>query len=81
MGFSADSFEPGLGLTKSKVPLPQEITSYLPKGVEITKIYCGAAFTLLRSKKGELYGMGINDLGQLGLETYMEDMQLAMLDR
>jgi alpha-tubulin suppressor-like RCC1 family protein len=63
LGFSADSFEPGVGLTKSKVPKPTEITEHLPPTAHITKIYCGAAFTLMQTKQGELYGCGINDLG------------------
>jgi len=63
------------------VILPVEITPYLPPNVKIVQVFCGAAFTLLKTKDGELYGCGINDLGQLGLDTYVEDMQLALLDR
>jgi alpha-tubulin suppressor-like RCC1 family protein len=63
LGFSADSFEPGVGLSKSKVLLPVEITPYLPPNVKIVQVFCGAAFTLLKTKDGELYGCGINDLG------------------
>lgn len=81
VGFSADSFEPGLGLSKSKVLVPVDVTPFLPKQADIIQVYCGAAFTLMQSKDGELYGCGINDLGQLGLDTYIEDMQLAMMDR
>lgn len=61
--------------------IPVEITPFLPPRVNVVQIYCGAAFTLLQTKEGELYGCGINDLGQLGLDTYIEDMQLAMMDR
>jgi alpha-tubulin suppressor-like RCC1 family protein len=46
LGFSADSFEPGIGLARSKVPKPTEITPHLPPDVKIKKIICGAAFTL-----------------------------------
>lgn len=60
---------------------PTEITPFLPSNTEVQHIYCGATFTLLQSKEGELYGCGINDLGQLGLDQYIEEMQLAMLDR
>ncbi len=81
LGFSADSFEPGIGLAKSKVLVPVEITPFLPPHVDIVQVFCGAAFTLMQTKDGELYGCGINDLGQLGLDTYIEDMQLALIDR
>jgi alpha-tubulin suppressor-like RCC1 family protein len=37
--------------------------------------------TLALSDKGELYGCGINDLGQLGLDTYVEEMALTGLDK
>ena len=37
--------------------------------------------TLALSDTGELYGCGINDLGQLGLDTYVEEMALTTLDR
>jgi alpha-tubulin suppressor-like RCC1 family protein len=74
LGFSADSFEPGVGLSKSKVLMPVEITPYLPQNVKIVQVFCGAAFSLLKTQDGELYGCGINDLGQLGLDTYVEDM-------
>lgn len=73
LGFSADSFEPGIGLAKSKVLVPVEVTPYLPPHVNVMHLYCGAAFTLMQTKEGELYGCGINDLGQLGLDTYVED--------
>ena len=33
------------------------------------------------TSENELYGCGINDLGQLGLDTYLEEMQIAVLDR
>lgn len=81
LGFSGDTFEPGLGMTMSKVEVPTNITPSLPPGVIISKIICGAAFTLLLSTESELYGCGINDLGQLGLDTYLEEMQIAVLDR
>jgi alpha-tubulin suppressor-like RCC1 family protein len=63
LGFSADSFEPGLGLSKSKVLNPVEVTPFLPPNTDVVQVYCGAAFTLLQTKEGELYGCGINDLG------------------
>ena len=44
-------------------------------------MFAGATFTLALTDKGELYGCGINDLGQLGLDTYVEEMALSTLDR
>jgi alpha-tubulin suppressor-like RCC1 family protein len=72
LGFSADSFEPGIGMEKSKVHEPTEITGL--KGERIQKIICGATFSLFQSEKGDIFGCGMNDLGQLGLDTFMEDM-------
>ena len=79
MGFSGDSFEPGVGMEKSKVYEPQEINGL--KHERITKIICGATFTLFLTDKGDLYGCGVNDLGQLGLDTFMEEMQIASLEK
>ena len=72
LGFSADSFEPGIGMEKSKVHEPTEITGL--KNERIAKIICGATFTLFQSDKGDLFGCGMNDLGQLGLDTFMEEL-------
>lgn len=47
----------------------------------IKRVYCGSTFTLFLSENGELYGCGMNDLGQLGLDTFMEDMTLASMHR
>ena len=63
LGFSGDSFEPGLGMSMSKVAEPTEITQFLPTDVTVNKIVCGAAFTLFLTTENELYGCGINDLG------------------
>lgn len=71
MGFSSDSFEPGVGMEKSKVHEPQEISG-LKGEHRIQKIFCGATFSLFQTEKGDLFGCGMNDLGQLGLDTYME---------
>ena len=74
IGISGDSFEPGLGMTLSKKPEPTNITEFLPQDTVVSKIICGAAFTLFLTADNELYGCGINDLGQLGLDTYLEEM-------
>jgi alpha-tubulin suppressor-like RCC1 family protein len=44
------------------------------KNERISKIICGATFSLFQTDKGDLYGCGMNDLGQLGLDTFMEDI-------
>lgn len=53
----------------------------MPPEITVAKIICGATFTLFLTTEYELYGCGINDLGQLGLETQIEEMQMAVLDR
>lgn len=68
-------------MAKSKVPEPVEITEFLPEYVRVAQVVCGAAFTMFLTSENELYGCGINDLGQLGLDTYLEEMQIAVLDR
>jgi|TARA_B110000285_G_scaffold171463_1_gene191942 alpha-tubulin suppressor-like RCC1 family protein len=68
LGFSSDSFEPGLGMEKSKVMEPRKIESL--KDEQVAKIYCGSTFSLFLTKNGELYGCGMNDLGQLGEDIY-----------
>jgi len=73
LGFSADSFEPGIGMEKSKVYEPTEITGLRGEG-RILKILCGATFSLFQTEKGDLFGCGMNDLGQLGLDTFMDDI-------
>jgi len=61
-------------MLKSKVTVPTEITQYMPPEITVAKIICGAAFTMFLTTEHELYGCGINDLGQLGLDTYLEEM-------
>lgn len=53
----------------------------MPPEITVSKIICGAAFTMFLTTENELYGCGINDLGQLGLDTYLEEMQIAVIDR
>jgi alpha-tubulin suppressor-like RCC1 family protein len=68
-------------MQRSRVNEPTEITPFLPPHVRITNINCGAMFTLFITDENELYGCGINDLGQLGLDTYLEEMQVAAIER
>jgi alpha-tubulin suppressor-like RCC1 family protein len=63
LGFSSDSFEPGVGMQLSRVNEPTEITPFMPPHVKVTNINCGAMFTLFITDENELYGCGINDLG------------------
>lgn len=57
-------------MEKSKVMEPRVIESL--KDEDITKIYCGSTFSLFLTSKGELYGCGMNDLGQLGEDIYSD---------
>ena len=59
-------------MEKSKVHEPQEITHM--KNERIQKIVCGSTFSLFYTEKQDLYGCGMNDLGQLGLDTFMDDI-------
>jgi regulator of chromosome condensation len=62
LGYSADSFEPGVGMEKSKVYDPTEIMGLKGEG-RVMKIICGATFSLFQTEKGDIYGCGLNDLG------------------
>lgn len=55
-------------MQRSKVPEPRIIDAL--KDEVIKKIYCGATFSLFLTINGELFGCGMNDVGQLG-----EDIQ------
>ena len=65
LGFCEDSFEPGTGLTKSRI-----FTPHLLKGLEEEKIIdikCGKTFSMFINDKNELFACGVNDLNQLGV--------------
>ena len=76
LGFSSDSFEPGVGMEKSKVPEPTKVEAL--KEEKVVKIYCGATFSLFLTAQGDLYGCGMNDLGQLGEDIFND---LGALER
>jgi alpha-tubulin suppressor-like RCC1 family protein len=57
-------------MEKSKVPEPRKIDSL--KDEQIAKIFCGSTFSLFLTKTGELYGCGMNDLGQLGEDVFSD---------
>ena len=65
LGFCEDSFEPGMGLFKSRKFIP-EIINYL-EDEKIVDIKCGKTFTMFINDKYELYACGVNDLNQLGI--------------
>ena len=65
LGFCEDSFEPGTGLTKSRI-----FTPHLVKGLDEEKIMdikCGKTFSMFINDKNELFACGVNDLNQLGI--------------
>jgi len=72
LGFSGDSFEPGLGMEKSKVYEPTELVEL--RGEDIREIFCGGTFSLFLNETGEIFGCGINDIGQLGMDN-LQGMQ------
>ena len=43
--------------------------------VKIERVYAGSIFTMLLCEEGELYGWGINDLGQWGIDTKHEELE------
>lgn len=47
----------------------------------VTKIICGGVFTLFQTEKGTLLGCGMNDLGQVGLDTFMDEISVGTLER
>lgn len=68
LGFSDASFEHGLAQEQSKAWEPKKIETLNDE--QISKIYCGYTFTLFMTTKGELYGCGMNDQGQLGEDVF-----------
>ena len=61
-GFCEDSFEPGSGLIKSRKFTPKKINIK-----NIIDIQCGKTFSMIINKNNELFGFGVNDLNQLGI--------------
>ena len=67
LGFCEDSFEPGTGLTKSRIFVPHLINNYDEENEKIIDIKCGKTFSMFINDKNELFACGVNDLNQLGL--------------
>ena len=65
LGFCEDSFEPGTGLTKSRVFIPHLVKDLDDEN--IIDIKCGKTFSMFLNDKNELYACGVNDLNQLGV--------------
>ena len=82
LGFCEDCFEPGEGLTKSRIFEPQLINIYKDYNpdytskkfnnnsnfIKIKEIKCGKTFSMFISNNNDLFACGINDLGQLGFK-------------
>ena len=57
----------GIGTSQNQ-PEPIEITHFKDLEINITQVVCGAYYTIFLADDGKVYGCGINDKGQLGLE-------------
>ena len=65
LGFCADSFEMGMGMFNSRVFTPRKV----PIKEKIIDIEAGKTFSFFISEANHLFGCGVNDLYQLGMET------------
>lgn len=66
LGFTGENYETGTG--------NQASTRYTPTRVDkiserIVRVYAGSTFTMFLTDQNELYACGMNDLGQLGIDT------------
>ncbi len=64
LGFCEDSFEPGYGMSKSRIFEPKLIENF----DNIIDISSGKTFSMFINEKNELFACGINDLFQCGIE-------------
>ena len=65
LGFCEDSFEPGTGLSQSRIFTPQLLKDLTDE--KIIDVKCGKTFSMFINDKNELYACGVNDLCQLGV--------------
>ena len=65
LGFCEDSFEPGAGLSKSRIFVPNLIQDLNEE--KIIDVKCGKTFSMFINDKNELFACGVNDLYQLGV--------------
>ena len=64
LGFCEDSFEPGKGMSKSRIFEPQLVFQIN----DVNDIILGKTFSMFINNKRELFACGVNDLYQLGIE-------------
>jgi len=62
-----------MGNQSSVINLPTKVDSL--KGVNIVRVFCGATYSMFLSDQEELYACGMNDLGQLGIDTSQQELQ------
>ena len=65
LGFCEDTFEPGYGTQSSRKFTPQYI-KYL-ENENIIDIHCGKTFSMFINDRKEIFGTGVNDINQLGI--------------
>ena len=68
LGFCEDSFEPGLSANLSRKFTPQYIKYF--QNEKIIDIQCGKTFTMFINDSKEIFGCGVNDLSQLGINEH-----------
>jgi len=74
INLTSDCFEPGTGDYKSKVSEPKMIEA-LSK-LHIAKVVAGSTFSIFVASGGEVYGCGVNDFGQTGLEVKQRKLEV-----
>lgn len=74
INLTSDCFEPGTGDYKSKVNTPRLITAL--SHLRISKVVAGSTFSIFVTTAGEVYGCGVNDFGQTGLEMRLHKLQV-----
>ena len=76
LGFCEDSFEPGKGMSKSRIFEPQLIY----KINDVKDIILGKTFSMFINTNKELFACGVNDLYQLGIEEIPNKSHLYSKD-
>lgn len=70
-----------LGHAQNKHDPNRKLKTLVPKSLSfdilISRVACGAAHTLILSQRGELFSMGSNHQGQLGLNDRQLDFTTA----
>ena len=72
-----------LGHAQSKYDPERKMKTLVPKSLSfdilISQVACGAAHTMILSQRGELFSIGSNQQGQLGLNDRQLDFATAPL--